>query len=134
MSCTARLHIKGFRSETKGLKILSYSLSFSQDIDAKGEVVSEVRPGLINLTVQDTGDADIVHWMVANDVRKDGRISLSGVVVSGPHKSIEFEDGVLVSYHESFTDKSDSIINLSISVRKLTVAGISHEMVWGTED
>ena len=130
MSCTAQLHIQGNKTEEKGLKILSYNMSFSQDVGTKGEVMSEVRPGLINISVQDTNDAELIHWMVGNDIRKNGKISLSGVIATGPHKSIDFEDGVLVSYNESFTDNTDTIINLSISARKITINGISHEMTW----
>lgn len=130
MSCTAWLHIQGNKSEEKGLKILSYDMSFSQEVGSKGEVMSEVRPGLINVSVRDTGNAELVQWMVGNDIRKNGKISLSGVIATGPHKSIDFEDGVLVSYNESFSDSTDTIINLSISARKIIVNGISHEMIW----
>ena len=130
MSCTAKLHIQGNKTEEKGLKVLSYNMSFSQNVGSKGEAMSEVRPGLINISVQDTNDAELIQWMVGTDMRKDGKISIAGVIATGPHKSIDFHDGVLVSYDESFTDNTDTIINLSISARKITVNGISHEMVW----
>ncbi len=130
MSFTARLHIVGSPSEDQGLKILSYNLGFSQEVDIKGEVVSGVRSGFIEVTIQATGVAELVQWMVSDDKRNNGKISLSGVFFSGPGKSIDFEDAVLVNYQESFSDKTDTVISLSISARKITIEGISHEMVW----
>jgi hypothetical protein len=130
MSFTARLHIKGFTSEDQGLKILSYNLGFSQEVDIKGEIASGVRSGFIEVTIQATRDAELVQWMVADDKRNNGRISLSGVFFTGPRKSIVFEDAVLVNYQESFSDKTDTVISLSISARKITIEGVSFEMVW----
>jgi len=130
MSLEARLHIYGNKTEEKGLKILSYTFSFFQDVGSKGEIISEVRPGIIDISLEDTGDAEIIQWMVGHDIRKNGKISLSGVIATGPHKSVDFEDGVLVSYNESFTDNTHTIIDLSISARKITVNGILHEVMW----
>jgi hypothetical protein len=41
-----------------------------------------------------------------------------------------FQDAILVSYSENFTDQSDIIINLTISARKITIAGIDFETFW----
>jgi hypothetical protein len=130
MSLTARLHIEGHSEEKKGIKILSCDFSFSQETDSEGRVSSSVRSGLINITIQGINDSEIFQWMLGQEMRKNGKISFSGVVATGPHKTLEFEDAVLVHYHESFTDQSDVIIDLSISCRKINIAGASHEHMW----
>jgi hypothetical protein len=130
MSLTARLHIKGHSQEGKGIKILSCDFSFSQDVDNRGMVASKVRAGLINVTIPGINDTEILEWMLGHDVRKDGKLSFSGYVDTGPHKVVEFEDAVLVSYHESFSDQSDIIVRLTISARVIKITGIMHESLW----
>ena len=134
MSLTARLHIEGHSEEQKGIKILSCDYSFSQDTDNKGRIASDIRAGTINLAIPGINDTEIIQWMLGKDIRKKGKISYSGVIATGPHKSIEFEDAVLVNYSESFSDKADVIIQLSISSRKITISGITHETQWDPGD
>lgn len=130
MSLTARLHIEGHSQQEKGIKILSCDFSFSQDVDNRGMASSNVRAGLINVTIPGINDNEIIQWMLSRDDRKKGKISFSGVVDTGPHRSVEFEDAVLVSYHESFSDQSDIIISLTISPRIIKVTGVKHESLW----
>jgi hypothetical protein len=130
MSLTARLHIEGHSKEEKGIKVLSCDFSFSQDVDNRGMVSSNVRAGLINVTIPGIGDNEILQWMLGRDDTKNGKITFSGVIDTGPHRSLEFEDGVLVSYHESFTDQSDIIISITISARIISVTGLRHESLW----
>jgi hypothetical protein len=134
MSLTARLHIEGHSEEQKGIKILSCDFSFSQDTDNKGRIASDIRAGTINLAIPGINDTEIIQWMLGKDIRKKGKISYSGVIATGPHKSIEFEDAVLVNYSESFSDQADVIIQLSISSRKITISGITHETQWDPGD
>ncbi|MBN2173796.1 MAG: hypothetical protein JXR61_07215 [Prolixibacteraceae bacterium] len=130
MSLTARLHIEEHPQEKTGIKILSCSFSFSQDVDSNGKIASNVRSGLINVSIPGINDTELIRWMLGKDTRRNGRIVFSGVMETGPNKTLEFEDAVLVSYYESFTDQSDMIINLGISSRKIIVNGESNEMFW----
>ncbi len=130
MSLTARLHIEGHSEAEKGIKILSCDYSFSQDIDSNGRIASNIRSGIVNISIPGKSDSEIVQWMLGKDIRKKIKISYSGVISTGPHKSIEFEDAVLVNYSESFTDQTDIVINLSISSRKITIYGVTHETQW----
>ena len=134
MSLTARLHIVGHSREKQGIKILSCNFSFSQSVDSAGRIMSNVQAGIINISIPGIDDAEIVQWMIGKDIRKKGKISYSGIISTGPHKHIEFEDAVLVNYSESFTDQMDTVINLSISSRKITVCGVTHETQWDPGD
>jgi hypothetical protein len=127
MSITARLYIEG---HDKGIKILSCDFSFSQDVDSQGKVNSKVRAGLINLTIPGIDDTEIIQWMFGRDDKKDCRITFSGFIDTGPHRSIEFKDAYLISYHESYSEASDIVINLTLSSRIIDIKGVVHESSW----
>jgi hypothetical protein len=133
MSVTARLYIKGHKLEDKGIKVLSCDYNFSQNISEDGYIAGSVRAGLINLTLAAINDTEIVQWMFFRDSEKSGKISFFGI---DPHtaapqetKTLEFQDGILVNYSESFTDESDMVMNLSISARKITLSNSEWETV-----
>jgi ribosomal protein L25 (general stress protein Ctc) len=130
MSLAARLKIDGQPNE--GIKVLSCSFGFSQDVDNRGMVASKVRIGTINLTIPHINDATIINWMLGHDTRKNGEIIFSGYSDGVPRQSIVFEDSVLISYHESFSDPSDTTISLTISCRKITVLDVTYENTWVT--
>jgi hypothetical protein len=96
-------------------------------------VASKVRAGMINVTIPGINDPEILEWMLGQYTKKKGKISFSGVVDTGPHRSLEFEDAILVSYHESFSDQSETIISLTLSARVIKVTGVKHESTWATE-
>jgi hypothetical protein len=129
MSLTARLCLG---SDTKGIKILACDFSFSQDVDSKGQISSAVRVGSVNVTVPGTVDTDLLNWMLTNELKKC-TIKFSGFVDTGQPRTIEFEDAALVGYHESFSDLSDTVINLIITYRKITVKGVTKAMDWNRE-
>jgi len=133
MSLTARLYIKGHQQEKKGIKVLSCDYSFSQNVSEDGYIAGSVRAGLINLTLSAVNDTEIVQWMFFRDNTKSGKISFSGIdpETAAPQetKTLEFEDGILVNYSESFMDESDMIMSLSISARKITLSNSEWETV-----
>ena len=137
MSLTARLHIDQHPHYEKGIRILSYDFSFSQEIDHNGLASSRVRAGLITLTITGINDTELVNWMLNRWDRKKGKISFFGINESGvpqESKSLKFEDAFLVHYGESFTDQSDMIINLSISCRKITLSNADWETEWDMDE
>lgn len=137
MSLTARLHIEGHSNEDTGSPVLSCDFGFSQDIDETGMVQSRVRGGIISLSIRGVDDSDILQWMMDQGSTKNGRIQLSGYSttgVSGPRRRIEFEDGYLINYRESFANQTDVVVHLTISARKITVSGVDHENIWTGPD
>jgi hypothetical protein len=127
MSITARLYIEGHE---KGIKILSCDFSFSQDVDPMGKVNSIVRAGLINIKIPGIEDIDLIQWMIGRDVRKDCEITFSGFVSTGPQRSIKFKDAYLVNYHESYSEASDIVINLTLSSRVIDFKNVVYESRW----
>lgn len=133
MSLVARLYLDQHAMSNKGIRILSYNFSFSQEIDSNGLPSSRVRAGLINLTIYGKSDPDMVNWMLGRMMTKNGKITFTGISSSGiPQEtnSLVFENGILVSYSESFNDQSDMIISLSISCQKITLSTATWETKW----
>lgn len=137
MSLVARLHLDQHPKKDKGIRVLSYSFNYSQDIDSNGLPSSRVRAGLINLTIYGLNDPDLVNWMLNRTMRKNGKIIFTGIGDSGiPQEtnSLTFENGILVSYSESFTDQSDMTISLGISCQKISIANASWETKWDLDE
>jgi len=130
MSLTARLHIEGHSNEQQGIPVLSCDFNFSQDTDGRGMATSNIRGGILNVTLRGIDDAEIIQWMMGTDTLKNGRIAFSGITSTGPGRRIEFEDGFLISYHESFSNETDITIQLVISSRILSISGVEHENLW----
>jgi hypothetical protein len=127
MSLAARLFID---KDTIGIKILACDFNFNQDVDNRGMVDSDIRAGLVHITIPGTAETDILQWMLGRDTRKDCTISFSGYVDSGQYRTIKLLDAVLVSYHENYSDPSDIVVNLTISPRIIDIKGVKHENIW----
>lgn len=134
MSLTARLHIEGHNNEEKGIPILSCDFGFNQDTDGRGRATSTIRGGIINVTIRGIDDSEIIQWMVNTGMQKNGKITFSGVTSTGPARKIEFFNAFLISYHESFANESDIIIQLVISAHRLQISGVDHENLWVKPD
>ena len=133
MSIVARLHLDQHPLSQRGIRVLSYNFGFSQEIDSNGLPGSRVRAGLINLTVYGKSDPDLVNWMFGRMMTKNGKFVFTGIRDSGiPQEtnSIAVENGILVSYGESFNDQSDMVISLSISCQKITLSNAKWETKW----
>lgn len=130
MSYTARLHIEGHQLQNEGIRVTECEFGFAQEIDIRGMPVSEIRGGIINLSIIIENDSEILWWMISATADKNGYISFLGDDPSKPYKKVEFKDARLVSYNEYFKEQAEVIIKLKISSRNIIVAGESHENVW----
>ncbi len=130
MSLTARLHIEGHQHENKGIRVLACNFKFSQSTDQRGLPTSKVEGGKINVTIAVENDAELLEWMLAEAADKNGKIIFTGIDSGKSLKTIEFWNGRLIHYFESFKDCSKVTIMMTISAKKISVAGAYHENVW----
>lgn len=129
MSLAARLYLG---SDKNGIKIIACDFSFSQDVDNRGQMSSKVRSGLIHVTIPGTVDTQLLTWMFTNELKKC-TITFSGYVDTGQPRSVEFEDAALVGYYESFSEPLDTVVNLTISSRKISIKGATIAMSWDND-
>jgi hypothetical protein len=130
MVLSAKLHIKGHKSEKEGISLMSCDYHFSQSIDNKGLANSIVQGGIINLSFASIDDNELIQWMISEEEDRDGKILFIGDSNSKPFRTLEFKDARLISYNESFSDQSYMITSLSISVRQFILQGIKHTNAW----
>lgn len=130
MSLTARLHIGGHQDENKGIRVLACTFKFTQTTDQRGLPISKVEGGKINVTLAVENDAELLHWMFSEAADKNGKIVYVGMDNGKPLKTLEFWNGRLVKYFESFKDCSKVVVQISISAKKISVAGAYHENIW----
>lgn len=63
-------------------------------------------------------------------MKKNCRISFSGFIDTGPPRSIEFKDAYLINYHESYSEATDIVINLTLSSRVIDIKGVVYKGSW----
>jgi hypothetical protein len=109
---------------------LSYALS--QETDATGRPSAITRGGRIVATVESTGKTDLFEWMVNNFERKDGTITFFKRDTDAKLKTLEFKEGYLVSFEETFdyANKHPMTISFTISAREMTMGNASHINEW----
>jgi hypothetical protein len=130
MVLSASLHIKGHKLEKEGITILSCRFGFSQSVDSKGLTTSRVQGGEVVLSFNSSDDTEIVQWMMSEEGDKDGKITFMGENNTKPFKTVEFTDGRLVSYDESFENQYHMVTTLTISARQIVISGVKHTNTW----
>lgn len=134
MILTARLHIKGHKTEDEGIPLQTCDYQFSQDIDERGLPKAQVKGGVITLTFNSIEDEEIMHWMISPNADKSGKILFSGDESEKVFKTLEFTDARCFFYHEYFTRDAEMIEELKISARKLSISGATHTNTWTSYD
>jgi hypothetical protein len=130
MVLTARLYIQGHKTESTGIPLITCDFQFDQEVDQKGMPVSEVRGGRINMTFSSMEDEELIQWMLMPTADKDGKIVFSETDASKDFKKLEFTDGRLIHYRESFARDQEMIEELTISARELSLSGATHWNLW----
>ena len=134
MSLTARLFIEGHQNEKKGIRVLECDFEFLQTTDQRGLPTSKVEGGKIKVSIAIENDAELLHWMFTEAADKNGKIIFIGKENGKSLKTIEFWNGRLIRYYESFKDRSEVIVRITISAKKISIAGEYHENVWSGYD
>ena len=115
--------------EEEGIPLLSCEFSFSQEVDERGMPISIVKSGTIDLTLASMDDEELVSWAMGSE-DKNGKIVFSGIESTRAFKTLKFDFGHCVKYHERFTRDAEMVIDLSISAMIVTVGNSSHGIIW----
>ncbi len=131
MVLTAKLQIKGHKSENEGIPLLECDYEFKQLIDDRGLSVGKVKGGVIKLTFSSIEDGEIMHWILSQTDIKNGKIEFSGGDDEKVFKTLEFSNAICFYYHEYFTRDQQMIQQISISAQELTISGATIMNNWG---
>ncbi|RFS25031.1 phage tail protein [Chitinophaga silvatica] len=127
MSFKAKLEVNGLQYN---IQHVTYELS--QEIDATGRPSAITRGGRIRMTVESTGQTELFEWMVNNFERKDGTITFFKRDNDSKLKMLEFKEGYLVRFQESFDYENEypMLISFTISAREIIMGNAKHVNEW----
>jgi hypothetical protein len=123
-----------FGVDDKEYQILSLDISFHQQIDSTGKPCANPSGGIIQVTIDSTGDENILlQWMVSPDSTKDVTIYFANYDMGKPRKIIASK-ACCVGYHEHFesTGTSPAIISLTISAQTISCGDVKLEKKWAS--
>jgi hypothetical protein len=115
MILSARLFIEGHETEKDGIPLASCEYEFIQDVDQRGQPISKVRGGIIEMSFPSINDADLIQWMISAQSDKNGKIVFSSVESAKAFKTIAFKDARCFLYHEKFVADVEMTTTLRIS-------------------
>lgn len=116
--------------QAERIKLLSCEFGFQQQLDETGRPATKPRGGLIHLTIESTDKEMIAEWMLNRMSRKNGRIEFP--LRNNRKKVVTFEDGICVSYNESYnsTDNVPMVLDFTISANKITLGSATFNNDW----
>ncbi|MCX6225283.1 MAG: type VI secretion system tube protein TssD [Bacteroidia bacterium] len=129
MILTAILFIEGHATEQDGIPLNSCDYAFTQEVDQRGLPVAQSQIGIINFSFASFEDSEIVWWGMSNTA-KNGKIVFTGMESTKAFKTLVFQDGHCIKYHEKFSRDIEMTIDITISARYLELSGVMHEDNW----
>ena len=121
-----------FDCDGKTSNVLNCSYSFHQNVDATGRPSSDVRGGMIHLTVESTEDTSVLEWMNDPHAFKDGKVTFFKRDQDSKMKELEFKSAACVEYSESFDANNANPMTMSftISAKEITLGQATHTNPW----
>lgn len=123
------LKVDGFTDR----EVIMFTYSFNQATDTEGQMSGIPRGGriTIRLKVLNEGNRELLSWMIAPYLNKDGKIVFNRTDKDGQERqTIEFKDGYCVNYVEYYEDKMDGYEEITISCREITNGPVSYHNQW----
>ena len=118
-------------------QVIYMHYELSQQTDVEGQPVGRTRGGKITLRVRTPkdGNTDIVEWMCDTNMSKDGVITIPSLVGNGDIKTIQFSDGFVVSYSETFDRRRELKLfeEFTISAKIIKIGNAVHNNNWSIE-
>ena len=129
MAFSARLDLDSISDA----RVVDFSYSFSRDYDPTGRPSGGVRGGVIQITIESSGNTDLYNWMVDPFKTKEGVIKIMDEKTEGSSmKEIKFKDAYIVEYSESFHwQGGDNMMeSFTVSAKEIDIGGNPFENEW----
>lgn len=124
MSFKAKMTVDG-----TDYNVMSLTYGLSQSVDSSGRPTSEVRSTDITVLVESSEDNSLMEWAVDSYGKKDGSIVFNKIDQDQKMKQLDFTDGYITSYQESFGGDT-MMMSVSISCRKIKVGNAEVDNGW----
>ena len=124
MSFKAKMTVDG-----TDYSVMSLSYGLSQSVDGSGRPTSEVKANDIVVMIESSEDNSLMEWAVDSYGKKDGSIVFNKIDQDQKMKQLDFTDGYITSYQESFGGDT-MMMSVSISCRTIKVGNAEVDNGW----
>jgi hypothetical protein len=124
MSFKAKMTVDG-----TDYNVMSLSYGLSQSVDSSGRPTSEVKSTDISVLVESSEDNSLMEWAVDSYGKKNGSIVFNKIDQDQKMKQLDFTDGYVTSYQESFGGDT-MMMSVTISCRKIKVGNAEVDNGW----
>lgn len=111
-------------------EIIHSEYSFAQDMNAQGEAVSEIKSGMIQVSLPTVPTEKLLNWMLSPDIYENGEI----VLYSGEEviNKIFFSGARCVGLHVHYEPfgPASIITQLSINAAHIEMGGAAYNNSW----
>jgi hypothetical protein len=121
-----------FSCDGKDYSILHCNYSMHQNVDANGRPSSDVRGGMIHVTVEANEDTSLFQWMIDSHSFKEGKIVFYKRDSDSRMKELDFSEAACIEYSESFDSISASpmTISFTLSAARISIGDAEHTNAW----
>ncbi|MCX6252206.1 MAG: type VI secretion system tube protein TssD [Bacteroidetes bacterium] len=109
--------------------VVSCSYGLHQSVDGSGRPTSEVKSHDIIVVVESNEDNSLMEWAVGSYAKKSGNITFNKIDQDQKMKQLDYTDGYLTSYSESFGGDT-MMMTLAISARVIKVGNAEVDNNW----
>jgi len=124
MSFKAKMTVAG-----TDYNVVSCAYGLSQNVDSSGRPTSETKSTDISVLVESSEDNSLMEWAVDSYGKKDGSIVFNKTDQDQKMKELDFTDGYITSYTESFGGDT-MMMSITISCRKIKVGNAEVDNGW----
>ena len=124
MSFKAKMTVDG-----TDYSVMSLSYGLSQSVDGSGRPTSEVKSTDISVMIESSEDNSLMEWACDSYGKKDGSIVFNKIDQDQKMKQLDFTDGYITSYQESFGGDT-MMMSVSISCRTIKVGNAEVDNGW----
>jgi hypothetical protein len=127
MSFLSKLELDG-----NTYNILECKYKFTQPVDDTGKPNGIPVGGEIFITIESTGNAELLSWMLDHNQVKDGKIIFYRRDAMSKLQELSFEKAYCIEFSEHF-DANNNMplqIEMKLIAKKFNVNGAVHEKQW----
>ena len=110
-------------------KVVSCSYGCNQSVDGSGRPTSEVKAQDIHVVIESSEDNSLMEWACDHYGKKNGTIIFNKIDQDQKMKQLDFTDGYVTSYSESFGGDT-MMTSVAISCRVLKVGNAEVDNEW----
>jgi hypothetical protein len=124
MSFKAKMTVDG-----TDYNIVSSTFGLFQTRDQSGRPTSEAKSTDISMMIESSEDNSLMEWAVDSYGKKNGSIVFNKIDQDQKMKQLDFTDGYITAYNESFGGDT-GMISISISCRTIKVGNAEVDNNW----